>query len=317
MAPKTILYLLLASFLLTLSSCEEFLEEDISDREVTLLSPGNAAEIPTYTITFMWEQMEDALAYRLQVANPDFERVNLFQADTLVETNQFTLSLAPGTYAWRVKGVNGSSEGKYATRSFVIYESDLSKQVVVQIGPADGQLSNASSFPLSWQPLYGATRYRLQLDTNHFASTNELVYDDVLAGTQYPYTALKEKAYQWRVRAETDTSTSLWSAERSFIYDKTPPKVPVLKEPANKASVPRPVTLRWEAIADAAAYEVYVYKSDSVTLYSDSYPLTVRGTSHAFSGGSLGERIVWRVKATDRAGNSSAFSGYYSFTINK
>jgi len=311
------LYLLFASVLFTLSSCEEFLEEDISDREVTLLSPGDQAEIPTYTLTFLWEPMEDALEYRLQVVTPDFTSVSLYQADTVVNTNKFTLSLAPGEYQWRVRGLNGSSESKYSTQSFVIYESDLSKQVVVQAAPADQLLTASTTLTFRWQNLYGVGTYRLQVTTNDFQEEDQLLYNELVNNTSTNFTIPEEDQYQWRVRAETDTSQSLWSAVRTFTYDKTPPAAPVLTTPANNASVARPVTLRWEAVSDAEKYQLYVYKSDSVTLYNQSYPLNLSGTSHSFTEGTLGERLIWRLKASDKAGNVSAFSGYRSFVISK
>lgn len=314
---KINVFILFIGLLFTAFACKEFLEEDIKDRQVTLLSPGNQAQIPTYTVTFLWEQLDDALEYRLQVASPDFDSVSLYHADTVVTAPKFTLSLEPGIYQWRVQARNGSSETMYTTRAFVIYESDLSKQVVVQTDPADQLLTANTALRFGWQTLFGATGYRLQIDTNNFTDPENLLYDGVLESTGHNFTIPKEQVYQWRVRAESDTSQSMWSTVRQFTYDRTPPAVPTMTAPGNNASVSSPVTLRWEAVSDAVKYQLYVYKSDSTTLYSSTYPLSLEGTSHNFTSSSIGERVIWRLRATDKAGNTSGYSSYRSFMINQ
>lgn len=309
------IYLLIFGMMLALIGCKEFLEENIEDSELILLSPGHGAEISNYSITFLWEQMDDALEYRLQVVSPDFDEVALFHEDTLVNTNRFTLSLSPGAYQWRVKGVNGSSESGYTTRSFVIYESDLTKQQVVQTVPGNNHLTSNNSLLLAWQSLFSANGYRLQIDSNNFSDEENLLYDNFLEATEHTFRITAENTYQWRVRAEADTMQSQWSTIRAFTYDNTPPAVPQLLAPGNNASVNKPVTLRWEAIADAHQYELYVYKSDSTTLFNESYPLTLESTAHNFNNGNMGERVLWRLRASDQAGNTSGFSAFRSFVI--
>ncbi len=304
------------SLLLVMGSCKEFLEEDISERQISLTSPGKEAVLSTYTVTFRWEEMEDALSYRLQIATPGFDSLDYIVEDTLVSDLKYTLSLQPGRYQWRVRGVNGSSQSGYTTQSFLIYESDLSKQTVVQESPADQFITTTNRLSLGWQSLFGVQAYRVQVDTNRFSDEETLVYNELIGGTSIVFQIPKEQGYQWRVRAESDTSQSGWSATRSFTFDRTPPAVPVMREPANNSAVSSPVTLRWDAVPDAESYQVYVYKSDSVTLYNSSYPLTIKESSHAFKSGTPGERVVWRVKAVDQAGNASAFSGYRSFNLN-
>jgi len=299
---------------LIIVSCKEFLEESIADRQMILLSPGREAQIANYSVDFIWEHMEDALAYRLQVVGPDFRDVNLYYADTVVEDNHFTLSLAPGEYEWRVKGLNGSSESAYTTRSFIVYESDLSKQIVLLNSPGDKHITAKPEINFNWQILYGSTAYRLQIDTNNFTGDSAM-YDQLIETSNMSYTLPKEREYQWRVRAESDTSQSQWSATRSLIYDATSPAAPQPKAPANNASVSSPVTIQWDPVADAESYQLYVYKSDSTTLYSDVYPLSLTETSHSFSAGAVGETLLWRIRAKDQAGNTSDYSPYRSFMI--
>ncbi|WP_257667129.1 hypothetical protein [Parapedobacter tibetensis] len=297
-----------------LAACSDFFEESITDSTPVLLSPGENAQTNVYLIHFMWEPLDHALRYRLQLASPSFDSVKLFHADSTMEKTVFSISLQPGEYQWRVKALNGSSETSYTTRSFTIHEASLSTQMVLQTAPADNFITNQNSVDIGWQGIFSATSYRLQIDTNSFVNEEELVLERVLDGETFAFGLADEARYQWRVRAENDTAQSRWSTVRNFTYDRTPPPAPTLSAPGNDTQVNRPVTLQWGSSGDAVSYRLYVYKTDS-TLYNAQFPLRLEATSHVFDAGARNERILWRVRASDRAGNESGFSAWRSFII--
>lgn len=299
---------------LMLGSCSEFFEKSIADGEVELLSPGVDAQTNVYLVNFLWEPLDDALQYRLQLASPAFDTVSLFHADTTLDKTLFSISLQPGEYAWRVKALNGSSATDYTTRSFTIHEATLSTQTVLQVTPPDNFITAQGRVELGWQDIFSAENYRVQVDTNGFADKSGPMLDRVVEEVSLAIELTNEARYQWRVRAENDTAQSRWSAVRSLVYDQTPPATPVLAAPANNAQVSRPVTLQWNRIDDAVSYSLYVYKSDS-TLFDTQFPMRLESTSYSFDAGARGERILWRVRATDRAGNESGYSGWRNFTI--
>ncbi|WP_436834212.1 hypothetical protein [Parapedobacter sp. DT-150] len=314
---KTIIPYLFAAVTLAvcmLAACSDFLEESIADGGVELLSPGADAQTNVYVVNFLWEPLDHALQYRLQLASPSFDSVALFHADTTLEKTVFSISLPPGEYQWRVKALNGSSETAYTTRGFTIHEAALSTQTVLQVTPPDNFITAESAVDMSWQDIFSATNYRLQVDTNGFADETELVLERVVDGESFAYDLPEEAVYQWRVRAENDTAQSRWSTVRRVIHDRTPPPPPVLTAPANDAQVNRPVNLQWSGGEGAVAYRVYVYKSDS-TLYSNQFPVQQEATSYTLDAGARGERLLWRVRAMDRAGNESAYSGWRNFVI--
>ncbi|MBK1442522.1 hypothetical protein JHJ32_21160 [Parapedobacter sp. ISTM3] len=306
--------MILPIILCMLAACSDFFEESVADSELELLSPGQDAETNVYVINFLWEPLDHALQYRLQLASPSFDSVTIFHADTTLDRTLFSISLQPGTYQWRVKALNGSSSTAYTTRSFIIHEAALSTQTVLQVSPPNNFITNQSEVEVSWQGIFSAKNYRLQIDTAGFADEEELLFERVIDGTSFTFEMPDEQRYQWRVRAENDTAQSRWSAMRSFLYDETPPPAPALASPSNGAQVNRPVTLRWNSSGDAAAYQLYVYKSDS-TLFNEQFPRRLEGTSHVFDAGARGERILWRVRATDRAGNESGYSSWRSFIV--
>jgi len=299
---------------LLFTTCSEFLEKSVADGTVELLSPGVDAETNVYAIDFLWEPLDHALQYRLQVAAPSFDSASLFYADTTVDKPRFSLSLQPGEYQWRVKASNGSSATAYTTRAFTIYEAALSTQIVLQDAPSDNFLTSRNRVDLSWQSIFGAQNYRLQVDTNEFADETDILMERMVEGETFGFEIKEETQYQWRVRAERDTAQSRWSSVRRFTYDHTSPNPPTLAVPANNAQVSRPVSLQWSRDDGVVSYRLYVYKSDS-TLYNDEFPKRLETASSVFEAGTRGERILWRVRATDRAGNESAYSDWRSFVI--
>ncbi|WP_042479505.1 Ig-like domain-containing protein [Solitalea canadensis] len=62
---------------------------------------------------------------------------------------------------------------------------------------------------------------------------------------------------------------------------------------------------------------MYVYKADSTTLYSSSFPTVTSSTSFSFNLGTAGEKIYWKVAAIDKAGNESALSKFRKFIVSQ
>jgi len=289
---------------LAFSACKAIIEPSISDRKVVSLAPGDMTKSTSYTVSFWWEPVEDALSYNLQVVSPSFNNISTLVADTVIRSNKFILNLKPGDYEWRVSAQNGSSQTVFTRpRSFTVLLSSIKGQSVQLKSPPNNYVTNQNTAALEWSSLYGATKYTLQIDTNSFANEGTLVYNQAIPGQQYTFTFPKDHIYQWRVRAENDTAKADWSPVNTMTRDHTPPGQVSITAPANYQQVSLPVALQWSAVATATRYSLYVFKSDSATAYSNSFPLTTSSTSYNFSTGVLGERIVWKVAAIDAAGN--------------
>jgi hypothetical protein len=192
---------MIIGLILLLFSCKEFIEPSIDKRLVTLQAPSDAYSSPKYNVSFWWDEVEDALVYRLQIVSNSFSSPGSLIADTLVNRNTFSLNLDPGAYQWRVRAENGSSATTYsAARTLTVLQSSI-KQQSVELGlPVNNALTNKSQTSFRWSSLYGATQYRIQIDTNSFASENALVYDQTVPGQQVNFSLPKDMIYQWRVR---------------------------------------------------------------------------------------------------------------------
>ena len=109
--------------LFLLWNCEEIiLEEDISQEMVRVLAPTDNSVFSITTINFSWEPVEFADKYQLQIAVPNFQEALQIVEDTLVTQSNFTKSLNPQNYEWRVRALNSAYETIYTTQAFRIEE---------------------------------------------------------------------------------------------------------------------------------------------------------------------------------------------------
>ncbi|QKJ31055.1 hypothetical protein HQ865_15265 [Mucilaginibacter mali] len=312
------LSLFLAVFIAAgLNSCKDIIEPSLKDRSITPEAPANGYNSANYNVNFWWDEVDDALKYRLQVVSPKFDSVGTLVLDTVVKTNKFTINLNPGEYQWRVRAENGSSQTVYSTpKSFRILYSSIKQQQVKLGSPGNGLLTNQAGVAFQWGDVYGATKYHLQIDTNSFSDENTLVYNQVIPGQQFNFSFPKDQTYQWRVRAENDTAQALWSTISQITYDHTPPPKVVLSLPAKGQTVNSPVTLQWNSALTAAKYKLYVFKADSVTAYNATFPVLLSNTSYVFTPTSNpGGTIYWKVSGIDAAGNEGPTSDIRSFVL--
>lgn len=296
-------------------ACKEFIEPSLSKQQISLLAPSDNIETTSYQQTFWWQTHEDALKYRLQIVSPRFDNIQKLLLDTVVKTDKFTYTLDPGKYQWRVRAENGSSQTPYATQSFTIFPASLKDQAVQLVAPANALYVASADVKYDWLKLFGTTQYRLQVDKNNFADENNLTLNVLTDNLTYTSTLPAEATYQWRVRAESAAENSKWSIVRSLVYDVTPPAKVVLTAPGNKQTVAKPVRLTWDALTDADKYEIFVYKSDGIVIYNNTYPQLLTTNSHTFNLGNSGETVAWKVRAIDKAGNKGTFSELFTFTL--
>lgn len=302
--------------ILLLFSCKEFIEPSIDKRSVTLQAPSDNYSSPKYNVSFWWDEVEDALGYRLQIVSNNFSSPGGLIADTVITKNTFSMNLDPGVYQWRVSAENGSSVTAYsAARTLTVLQSSIKQQAVELRLPANNALINKSLTAFQWSSLYGATQYHIEIDTNNFVNENALVYDQTVPGQQVNFSLPKDMIYQWRVRAENDTAQARWSAINQITLDKTPSEKVTLNSPINNQTVNNPVNLQWQALAGAAKYKLYILKADSTSNFSQNFPLIVISTNYTFSGAETGSKVYWKVSAIDAAGNEGDAGTARNFTV--
>ena len=299
--------------LLLVFSCEEILlEDDISDEVVKLVAPVDDAEFFSTGITFTWEPIEHGTQYRIQIAKPNFENPTQILVDSTVDTTSFTTQLNVGEYEWRVQGVNSGYSTAYSTRSFtIISNEDFQSNSVTLSSPADNLITNLATQNLIWQPVIGATGYRVQVVNTANAS---IIEEENVNATSYSFT-FPEGNYQWKVRATNGEQNTLYST-RSILIDTTEPNTPVLSSPANLSNTSdNNITFQWSRTAIPGSVE-----KDSLYIYTNSELTDLEyknAETSPYNTSTLDEdTYYWFVKSFDEAGNISQQSNVFSFTLN-
>jgi hypothetical protein len=314
---KPFLYLFcMSTALISLYSCDDIIEPSISKSQVQLEAPTDQFLSTSYAVNFWWDEVNHALSYHLQVVTPNFSSPTSLVLDTTITGNKFTYTFSPGNYQWRVMAENGSSQTAYTTpRNFTVASSSITTQMVLLGTPANNYLTNQANVTLTWGSLYGATKYQVEIDTNNFVNENSIVLNETIPGLQLSFTFPKDQTYQWRIKAENDTAQAKWSSVYSMTYDNIPPPQVTLSSPSNGGTVSLPVSLQWNSTSTAVSYKLYVFQSDSTTIYNSTFPVTLNTTSYTFNLGNSGSTIYWRVYAVDAAGNVSQPSALRSFVL--
>ncbi|MFD2568589.1 hypothetical protein [Pseudotenacibaculum haliotis] len=114
---KKVYLLLLLCFTL---SCEAVFVEDISDDSVMLQAPTNNSQVTSGNIVFTWQLVDQAEAYQVQIATPDFQNASQIVLDSITDANSVSTHLDAGTYEWRVKAMNSEYETPYSAVSFTV-----------------------------------------------------------------------------------------------------------------------------------------------------------------------------------------------------
>jgi hypothetical protein len=102
------------------SSCKEVTEPILDNKQIVISAPLDNLVTTTTKNTFVWEPVDGATKYQLQIVSPKFDSVLLFLTDSTFNKPMLTYTLTPGKYQWRVRAINGSSHTSYFLRSITI-----------------------------------------------------------------------------------------------------------------------------------------------------------------------------------------------------
>lgn len=310
---KIILYQFISGLvLITLGSCEEILlETDISKEVVELIAPANNTNFNATGVAFTWETVPDATKYRLQIAKPNFENPTQIVLDTTITATSFNQQLAIASYEWRVRAVNSAYETNYTSRFFsVASNEDFQSNTIVLNNPTNNLITKTPVQSLSWQSIIGASNYQLQV----YDSNNTIKLDEMLTATYYDYT-FPEGSYFWRVRATNGEKQTLYTS-RTILVDKTAPNTPTLVNPVNASTTSNmTISFQWNRTAIPGSVEkdsIYIYTNSAQTALKLKEEATSPYSNTTLTTGTY----YWYTKAFDAAGNTSAKSTVFSFTIN-
>jgi hypothetical protein len=312
--PHPIFFLLLLSFW----ACEEIEQDELDKRKVVLTAPTDQLITTNLSHTFLWEEVEKAEGYVLQIAQPSFKEIQQFVLNVDLPETTYDYTLAPGIYEWRVKAYNNISETDFTTYTIKVDSSlSLSGAKVILVSPAAGFVTSNDEISFSWQSIDVATTYRVEIRSPNW-DNGARVFDPIF--TSVPSISLldfdgEEGDFAWAVQAENDFSKSVFSDPRSFTIDFTAPATPGLTKPIDNAILNDSVVqMQWvrpgengSPISDS----VFIYTDQNETNLIRSALVNVTSLTDTFNFGTY----YWKVRSYDAAGNKSAYSISRSFRV--
>lgn len=193
---------------------------DLSERSLAVLAPADGVTISERRATFAWEPLAGADHYRLTVVAPAFDRVEQVVADVTAESTSYLCDLPEGEFQWRIQAVNSGSRTTPRIRSLrVSAAADLTDRRVALIAPGEGVSTTHPSQLFAWEPLAGATAYRLMIASPSFAQVEVLVDDRTTEETSLRVD-LPPGSCQWRVQAIGGNSRGPWTTRSLTILDE-------------------------------------------------------------------------------------------------
>lgn len=316
---KTINKLIIIASAILAYSCEDILEENISNDTVQILSPVNNSAIESNVVSFKWNTLNGADKYHIQV----YESNQVLVLDSLTSKTSITLPLNAGKYMWRVRGENYAYESIYSFPSnfSTSIPNDLTNQQVILTTPENNKFINFINVTLNWEVLKNATTYSLKLVNT--ANSQEVYSKTDLTGTSLTLDlpTLVDGTYEWRLKAKNaDTETKQYSANK-FNIDRTVPNQPKNTLPADKSTqtVNSSVTYTWSIATDTGNVKspisyIIEFASDidfnNIIQTQNSNSTTLQQT---FSNTGI---YYWRVRAVDGAGNIGINSTGFKITVN-
>ncbi len=312
---------LIMGCLVAFISCDDVIEDDITDDTITIVAPLDEAEIKGNTVQFRWNGIEGADEYRLQINN---QETNAIILDSVVNTSIFDYTMDPGSYQWRVRGENFAYTTAYTfdTRFSVIESSNLEGQTVKLNEPSNNLYTNKTDITFTWDAISTATFYKIRISKIE-GSTETIIYtnnDTEINDTSITIgsSVITEDAeYKWEIQAGNETTTTGYFPRTFFIDTQKPPQ-PTLTEPAtgDTAAVDEEVTFKW-SFTDTGIIQSGI--TSSIQIATDQEFNDVVNSKEGVSEYTVtfadAGTYFWRVKGQDDAGNNGDYSDPFQIVI--
>jgi len=301
-------------------SCDDILEEDLTEDLVTTVSPTEGSTIVNNIVNFSWESLDGADDYRLQVIDPS--QNNTIVLDSLVSGTSFEYPLDPGAYQWRIRGENFAYQTAYSFPVLFSVEasSDLTNQTLILNTPSDNLYTNTTNLLFTWSGLQYADTYTFELIKNLNGQTT-IVQELGITGTNYSVNTAVfdvDAEYIWKVKAVNSTSETGYTS-RSMYLDRQAPNQPSLVSPTNDEIITgTTVDFNWTVGQDSGNVQsevssiLEIAQDANFNTIIESFTI-INGNSQQVNLISLGN-YYWRVKTEDTAENSSSYSISRTFT---
>lgn len=324
---KRLLIIILS--LTAIYSCEEIVSvEDISEEMIEVLAPVDDAILNTEEVTFSWAEIDFADRYHIQVAKPAFAQatqvvLDSFLGDSIQTFRNLTVTLMPGSYEWRVSGLNSNYSTDYTTQSFtidtIVEENpvDISNQLVEITAPSDNVVLSSNNVNFSWENLASNTGYRIQVAIPDFQNPEQLVLDTTTVNTSFNI-ELVDGPFEWRIQAFNEVfSTDFTTQGFSIVTDSDiSNEIVSLLAPSDGFVVnDTNVTFSWEPVSEATSYNLQIARPG----FENAEELLVNESFDTSSNQSFiledNNSYQWRVKALNETSETVYTTRAFSVNV--
>jgi Secretion system C-terminal sorting domain len=281
----------------------------------TLASPpdGFAGISSANGAVLQWSALSGAAtvgAYKVEWAdNPNFLYPSAGVTSAVNYNTSITGALdANKTYYWRITGTYSTGGTiEYPTRTFSTAAANTQPILTAPLNKANA--ISTSTVNLAWAALASANDYTVEIADNPLYNS-AITLNSVAPNVDFT-TLNANTNYYWRAKANTATGSTPWSATWAFSTAAIAAQT-TLTAPTNNAQnvALSGVALTWQAVANAADYEVMWSPNQSFS--SDVNKFTTSNTSFNAVGFTISTNYYWRVRARNSAGNG-AWSPVYKF----
>ena len=186
--------------------------QNLLTQTLLLIGPEDGISQNDSIVSFLWQELEVATNYRVQIAMPDFSNSSFIVEDVIVENDNYETTLAEGDYEWRVRGENETSVTAYSINSFSIDRSVPTAPILNT--PNDRDTVSSPVF-LGWSIDESSSQDTLYIYSDSLLSN--LVLQIGLTETSYTFMNGVLDRYFWRLRSvDAAGNVSAFSPVRSF-----------------------------------------------------------------------------------------------------
>ena len=289
----------------------------------SLVSPANNALTSDYTPTLDWSNSTlpagtDFDHYQLQVSiDSGFTDPTALDEDISGRTNSsFTplSDLSSNTkFFWRVRAYN--TDGQYSNWSLV-YTFRAAMLPPTLVTPLDAEVLKNKRPTFVWNPVTGATSYKVEVSTSASFATKAINATAFVASYTPTADLAANKLYYWRIKANGPNGPSLYSDVRT-LSTGTPPSVPTLLAPADNALIKELTPLLDWSQSSGAAFDHYQIQLADNSDFTGAVDVDIAGVSnHAYTPTVdliPDTKYYWHVRSWNTGGDYSAWSAVRTF----
>jgi predicted secreted protein len=260
------------------------------------------------TPLFSWNASSGAQYYQ-------FRTMTTLGIVIFTSPEQTALNLRPpdqplGTLLWdvRARDAAGNWSGWSSARALLI--KPKIPAVPALYSPLNGLAMMNRTPTLDWSEVPDGTMYEFQVSSTDTFKT--VIQGGTTPSSEFTLISLADGKYFWRVRAlNIDNEPGKWSGIRYFFVDNVAPRIPSLYIPRDNLISKGTPIYYWYSVSSGAYYQFRYSAIDGTVLYTS---LEAKTTNHRPPTQPIGN-YLWQVRARDKAGNWSNWSGTRSIEI--